>query len=95
MSREGLPTVRVRTLDSEGNITGEVFLGPTAAETVALNIEVALENLATLIDATGGVSQGGAARFGTENGSVEIAWDEGGRFDWPTGPQGGPQKPQS
>jgi hypothetical protein len=79
--REGLPTVRIRTLDRDGKPTGEVLLDPTAAKTVAANVGVALENLAMMIDATGGVWHGGAARLGTEDGWVEIGWDEGGRFD--------------
>jgi hypothetical protein len=39
--REGLPTIRVRTLDDEGNVTGELLLDPDAARTVALNLDTA------------------------------------------------------
>jgi hypothetical protein len=83
MNKEGLPTLRIRTLDHEGTVTGTILLDPTAARNVAGNVEVALENLAMMIDATGGVWHGGATRIGTEDGSVEIAWDEGGRFELP------------
>ena len=66
-----------------GTVTGTILLDPTAARNVAGNVEVALENLVMMIDATGGVWHGGATRIGTEDGSVEIAWDEGGRFELP------------
>jgi hypothetical protein len=80
MKREGLPTVRIRTLDDEGVVTGEVTLSPDAARTAAANLEVAVENLGMLIDATGGVHHGGAVRVGSEGGVLEIAWTESGRF---------------
>lgn len=79
--REGLPTVRIRTLDHAGNPTGEVLLDPDAARLVPGNVEVALEGLGTVIDATGGVSHGGLARFGTEDGWVEIGWVPDGTFE--------------
>jgi hypothetical protein len=40
--REGLPTIRVRTFDHEGNMTGEVVLDPDTANHRALNLPVAL-----------------------------------------------------
>ena len=81
MTRDGLPTVRIRTLDREGQVTGEVLLDPGAAVNVAGNVEIAVENLGMLIDATGGVHHGGATRLSTEDGWIEIAWDEAGRLD--------------
>ena len=81
MTREGLPTLRIRTLDADGSATGEVVLDSQAARLVAGNLEVGVENLGTVIDATGGVHHGGAARFGTEDGMIEIAWSPSGRFD--------------
>ena len=82
MNREGLPTARIRTLDREGRVTEAVLLDPSAARRVAGNIEVALENFATVIDPTGGVSHGGKACLGTEDGSIEIAWSVSGRFEY-------------
>ena len=81
ISRDGLPTIRIRTLDRAGSVTGVVLLDTDAARNVAGNIEVALENLGTIIDATGGVWHQGAARLGTEDGFVEIASDPAGRFE--------------
>jgi hypothetical protein len=79
--REGPPTIRVRTFNHDGETTGEVILDSRAAEHLALNLPLALEGLAMLIDATGGVHHGGGSRVGTEDGSLEIAWTENGRFD--------------
>jgi hypothetical protein len=79
--REGLPTVRIRTFDEDGGVTGEVVLGPIAARTVALNLDVAVENLGMVIDPTGGIPHGGGARMGIEDGSIEIAWTVNGKFD--------------
>lgn len=79
--REGLPTIRIRTLDHEGNVTGEVVLDPQASRLAAANLEVAVENLGIVIDPTGGVPHGGAARMGTEDGSIEIAWTVSGKVD--------------
>jgi hypothetical protein len=86
MTREGLPTIRIRTLDHEGNVTGEVLLDSVAANLAAVNLEVALENLGAVIDPTGGVYHGGAARFGTEDGWLEMASTVSGEFEGPLGP---------
>ena len=83
MPREGLPTVRILTLDHDGNPTGAVLLDPTAALQVFESVRVALEQLGTLVDATGGASGGGANQFETEDGSVEIRWAPDGRFEFP------------
>jgi hypothetical protein len=68
MTREGLPTIQVRTLDHDGNVTGEVVLDPVAARLAAGNLEAAVENLGIVLDPTGGVPHGGAARMGNEKG---------------------------
>jgi hypothetical protein len=82
VAREGRPTIRVRTLDQDGNVTGEIILGPVEARTIALNLENAVENLGMIIDATGGIHHGGAARMGVEEGGeIEIVWTESGNFD--------------
>jgi hypothetical protein len=82
VAREGLPTLRIRTFNEDGNVTGEVLLDSDAARLAAANLEVGVENLGTVIDATGGVPDGGAARMGTEDGQIEIAWSPNGRFDY-------------
>jgi hypothetical protein len=81
-----LPTIRLRTLDQDGNVTGEVILDSNAGRLAAANLEVGVENLGTVIDATGGVPHGGSARMGTEDGWIEIAWTVSGDFDVPLGP---------
>jgi hypothetical protein len=81
VAREGLPTLRIRTFDEDGDVTGEVVLDSNAARLAAANLQVGAENLRTVIDATGGVWHGGAARMGTEDGQIEIAWSPSGKFD--------------
>jgi hypothetical protein len=82
VAREGLPTVRLRTLDHDGNPTGELLLDSNAARQVPGNVEIALEELGTVIDPTGGVPHGGATRLGTEDGWIEIAWSVDGNFSY-------------
>jgi hypothetical protein len=77
MTREGLPTIRLRTFDQDDNVTGEIILDPDEARNAAANLELAVENLGMLIDPTGGVWHGGVTRIG----SIEIAWTESGDFD--------------
>jgi hypothetical protein len=79
--REGLPTVRVRTFDHDGQTTGEIILDPSAVKNVALNLGVCVENLGMLIDPTGGVHHAGGQQWETEEGLVQIAWAGDGRFD--------------
>jgi hypothetical protein len=81
VTREGLPTLRVRTFDADGNVIGEVVLDSYAARLVAENLKVGIENLGMVIDATGGIPHGGFARMGTEDGQIEIAWSNSDRFD--------------
>jgi hypothetical protein len=85
MTREGLPTIRIRTADGDGNLTGEVILDPDACRLVAANLEIPLEQLGKVIDPAGGVHHGGATRFGTEDGWIEIAWTVSGEFSGPLG----------
>jgi hypothetical protein len=84
MARDGLPAVRIRTLAQDGNVTGEVLLGPTAAEKVAANCRSRARERRNVDRRHRGVSHGDTMLLGMEDGMIEIAWDEGGRFDYPT-----------
>jgi hypothetical protein len=74
MEREAIPVVRIPHIESGQEIT----LDPKAAETLALNIEVALENLGdqeVFLKATaaGTVLGGGALLVTNEHGAVWLA----------------------